>query len=110
MKVYADREDVAFTGAEGDQPSVIMNLYQFVMGIGVTPVLCRNIKGLQDPYRDPTPQKDFAEKWGQKPYMVNSFADGSKISFEQAIVANTTGMSVGTRGMYGPESRRRYVR
>ena len=35
--------------------------------------------------------------------MVTSFADGSKISFEQAIVANATGMRVGQRGMFGPE-------
>jgi predicted homoserine dehydrogenase-like protein len=31
--------------------------------------------------------------------MVTSFADGSKISFEQAIVANATGMVVKSRGM-----------
>src|SRR3546814_11261075 len=35
--------------------------------------------------------------------MVTSFADGTKISFEQAIVANATGMGVGRRGMFGPE-------
>jgi len=33
--------------------------------------------------------------------MVTSFADGSKISFEQAIVANATDMSVARRGMLG---------
>ena len=31
--------------------------------------------------------------------MVTSFADGSKISFEQAIVANATGFEVRSRGM-----------
>lgn len=34
--------------------------------------------------------------------MVTSFADGSKVSFEQAIVANGTGMRVAKRGMLGP--------
>ena len=34
--------------------------------------------------------------------MVTSFADGTKISFEQAIVANATGMTIGKRGMFGP--------
>jgi predicted homoserine dehydrogenase-like protein len=33
--------------------------------------------------------------------MVTSFADGTKISFEQAIVANATGMTVAKRGMRG---------
>jgi predicted homoserine dehydrogenase-like protein len=35
--------------------------------------------------------------------MVASFADGTKISFEQAIVANGTGMRVARRGMIGPD-------
>jgi predicted homoserine dehydrogenase-like protein len=58
-----------------------------------------NIKGLQDPYRTPITQKGFAERWGQKPEMVTSFADGSKVSCEQAVVANATGMTVAKRGM-----------
>ena len=33
--------------------------------------------------------------------MVTSFADGTKISFEQACVANATGMCVAQRGMLG---------
>jgi len=102
LKVYADKAGVVFTNADGDQPGVIMNLYRFVKGLGVKPVLCGNIKGLHDPYRNPTTQKGFAEKWGQQPSMVTSFADGSKISFEQAIVANGTGMRVAKRGMHGP--------
>ncbi len=102
LKVYADKAGVVLTNADGDQPGVIMNLYRFVKGIGVKPVLCGNIKGLHDPYRNPTTQEAFARKWKQKPHMVTSFADGTKISFEQAIVANATGMRVGKRGMYGP--------
>jgi predicted homoserine dehydrogenase-like protein len=102
LKVYADKKSVIITNADGDQPGVIMNLYRFVKGIGVRPVLCGNIKGLHDPYRNPTTQESFARKWGQQPTMVTSFADGTKISFEQAIVANATGMGVARRGMYGP--------
>jgi predicted homoserine dehydrogenase-like protein len=102
LKTYADKAGVVLTNADGDQPGVIMNLYRFVKGIGVKPVLCGNIKGLQDPYRNPTTQEGFARKWGQKAHMVTSFADGTKISFEQAIVANATGMRVAKRGMYGP--------
>jgi predicted homoserine dehydrogenase-like protein len=102
LKVYADNAGVVITNADGDQPGVIMNLYRFVKGLGVKPVLCGNIKGLHDPYRNPTTQEGFARKWGQKPSMVTSFADGTKISFEQAIVANATGMQVAKRGMFGP--------
>jgi predicted homoserine dehydrogenase-like protein len=101
LKVKADKAGVVYTNVDGDQPGVIMNLYRFVRGIGVRPVLCGNIKGLQDPYRTPTTQAEFARRWGQKPSMVTSFADGTKISFEQAIVANATGMRVAKRGMHG---------
>ena len=102
LRVLADREGVVYTISDGDQPGVTMNLYRFVKGIAVNPVLCGNIKGLQDRYRNPTTQEGFAKKWGQTPSMVTSFADGTKISFEQAIIANATGMQVGIRGMYGP--------
>ena len=102
LRRRADKAGVVYTNADGDQPGVQLNLYRFVKGIGVKPVLCGNIKGLHDPYRNPTTQEGFARQWGQNPYMVTSFADGTKISFEQAIVANATGMRVARRGMHGP--------
>lgn len=102
LKTYADRAGVVLTSADGDQPGVMMNLWRFVKGLGVKPVLCGNIKGLHDPYRNPSTQASFAKQWGQNPHMVSSFADGTKISFENAIVANGTGMRVAKRGMHGP--------
>jgi predicted homoserine dehydrogenase-like protein len=42
LKTYADRAGVVLTNADGDQPGVMMNLYRFVRGIGVKPVLCGN--------------------------------------------------------------------
>jgi len=101
LKVYADQAGVILSACDGDQPGVQMNLYRFVKSIGVTPLVCGNIKGLQDPYRNPTTQQSFADKWGQNVNMVTSFADGTKISFEQAIVANATGMTIAKRGMLG---------
>jgi predicted homoserine dehydrogenase-like protein len=103
LKQKADKAGIILTGCDGDQPGVQVNLWRFVKGLGVTPLVCGNIKGLQDEHRNPTTQKGFAEKWGQNPYMVTSFADGTKISFEQAIVANATGMAVQKRGMVGRE-------
>jgi predicted homoserine dehydrogenase-like protein len=99
LQTYADRHGVILTACEGDEPGVQMNLYRWVKGLGLTPRLLGNVKGLQDPYRTPATQKDFAERWGQNAAMVTSFADGSKISFEQAIVANATGFKVRSRGM-----------
>lgn len=99
LQTYAARHNVILSAAEGDEPGIQVNLYRWVCGLGLVPRVMGNIKGLQDPYRNPTTQRSFAEKWGQNAAMVTSFADGSKISFEQAIVANATGMLVRTRGM-----------
>lgn len=99
LQVYADKYGVILSACDGDEPGLQINLYRWVKGLGLTPRVIGNVKGLQDPYRNPTTQKGFAEKWGQDPAMVTSFADGSKISFEQAIVANATGFVVRSRGM-----------
>src|SRR5262245_31392832 len=99
LQTYAERHGVILTGCEGDEPGVQMNLYRWVKGLGLTPRLLGNVKGLQDRYRNPTTQKGFAERWGQNPAMVTSFADGSKISFEQSVVANATAFKVRSRGM-----------
>ena len=103
LKTYADKAGVVITNADGDQPGVVMNLLRFVKTIGYQPVLAGNIKGLQDHYRTPKTQAAFAAKYNQKPKLITSFADGTKISMEMAVVANGTGFRVGQRGMYGPE-------
>jgi predicted homoserine dehydrogenase-like protein len=103
LNVYAKKADVVLTDADGDQPGVMMNLFRFVESIGYHPVLAGNIKGLLDHYRTPETQKGFAEQYGITPKMATSFADGTKISMENAIVANATGFKVGKRGMYGPQ-------
>jgi predicted homoserine dehydrogenase-like protein len=96
---YADKHDVILSACNGDEPGLQLDLYRWVKGLGLEPRVIGNVKGLQDPYRNPTTQKAFAETWNQNPSMVTSFADGSKISFEQAIVANATGFTVEKRGM-----------
>ena len=99
LQTYAAKHGVILSACDGDEPGLQIDLFRWVKGLGLTPRVIGNVKGLQDPYRNPTTQKGFAEKWGQNPAMVTSFADGSKISFEQAIVANATGFLVQSRGM-----------
>lgn len=102
LKHYADKAGVVYTQADGDQPAVLMNLYRFVQKIGFKPVLVGNIKSLLDPYRTPKTQKKWADDHFQRPKMVTSFADGTKISYEMVTIANAVGFPVGKRGMYGP--------
>lgn len=101
LKVYADRAGVVYTYTDGDEPGVAMNLYRFVKSIGYRPVLMGQIKGFLDRYRNPETQRGFAEKHKQKPAMVASFADGSKLSLESTLMANATGFVPGIRGMFG---------
>lgn len=102
LKVHADRAGVVITNTDGDEPGVAMNLYRFVKTIGLRPVLAGNLKGMIDPYRTPDTQREFAEKYHQKPKMITSFADGTKLSMETTVLANATGFRVGKRGMFGP--------
>ncbi|HET6745266.1 MAG TPA: NAD(P)-dependent oxidoreductase, partial [Candidatus Limnocylindria bacterium] len=99
LKAHADQAGVILSACDGDQPGVEANLYRFVKGIGLRPLVCGNIKGLQDPYRTPTTQQGYADTWGLGVLMVTSFADGTKVSYEQAIVANATGMRAPKRGL-----------
>jgi predicted homoserine dehydrogenase-like protein len=99
LQIYARRNGVTLSACDGDEPGVQMNLVRWVKGLGLIPRVIGNVKGLQDPYRNPTTQQGWAERWGQNAAMVTSFADGSKISFEQSIVANATGFRVRSRGM-----------
>jgi predicted homoserine dehydrogenase-like protein len=99
LQVHAQDHGVKISATDGDEPGLQMNLYRWVRGMGLIPRVMGNVKGLQDRYRNPDTQRAFAEKWGQNPAMVTSFADGSKISFEQTIVANATGAKVLERGM-----------
>jgi predicted homoserine dehydrogenase-like protein len=100
LATRADAAGVVYTGVDGDQPGVEMNLIRFVRQLGLTVRVAGNIKGLQDPYRNPTTQEGFAKRWGQDPWMVTSFADGTKVSVEQALVANAAGLTVPRRGLY----------
>lgn len=101
LKYKADKAGVKYGIAEGDQPGCTMNLYRFVKQLGLIPLVCGNIKGMLDEYRTPETQEKFAASWDMSPYMATHFADGTKVSLEQACIANATGMKVAKRGMLG---------
>jgi predicted homoserine dehydrogenase-like protein len=101
LKHYADQAGVIYTYTDGDEPGVAMNLFRFVDSIGYRPVLLGQIKGFLDHYRNPDTQQAFAKANGQKPAMVASFADGSKLAIESAILGNGTGFLPAVRGMVG---------
>ena len=99
LKHYADKAGVMLSQSDGDQPGVIMNLYRYVKGLGLEPLVCGNIKGFLDEHKTPTDMEEFARNVNQGTRMITNFTDGTKLSFEQASVANATGMGVAKRGM-----------
>jgi predicted homoserine dehydrogenase-like protein len=106
LKTYADHAGVVFTDTDGDQPGVLMNLVREAQMLGFRPILAGNIKSLLDHYRTPETQKAFAEAVFQRPKMITSFADGTKIAAEMATLGNALGFGVGVRGMAGPRCER----
>lgn len=106
LKARADAAGVILTDMAGDQPAVIMDLMDEVRLLGFRPILAGNIKSLLDHKRTPETQKAFAEAHGQRPKMITSFADGTKIAAEMGVVANATGFGVAERGMSGPRAER----
>lgn len=102
LKKRAAAAGVVISNMDGDEPGVAMNLVRYARSIGLTPVAAGNIKGMLDPYRTPETQREFAQKYGQTAKIVCSFADGTKMSMEGVILANSTGFRVGRRGMFGP--------
>jgi predicted homoserine dehydrogenase-like protein len=67
LNVYSGRHGVILSACDGDKPGLQLDLYRWVKGLGLEPRVTGNVKGLQDPYRDPTTQKEFAEKWWPDP-------------------------------------------
>ncbi len=106
LKARADAAGVVFTDADGDQPGVLCNLAREARMLGFEPVVYGNIKSLLDHRRTPQTQEAFATRVFQRPRMITSFADGTKIAAEMACVANATGFGVSVRGMQGPAAGR----
>lgn len=106
IKRYADKAGVMFTQGDGDQPAVLMRIFRYVKQMGFKPVMVGNIKSLIDSRRTPETQAAFAKAHWQRPKMITSFADGSKIAFEMATIANATGFPVAKRGMLGLKATR----
>ena len=102
LKALADKAGVVYSGADGDEPGVIMNLYNYVSLLGLEIVAAGKFKGYLNHFATPATVKTWARLFAQHPYKIASFADGPKMNMEMAIVANATGLSPDTRGMNCP--------
>ena len=101
LQRYAAAKNVILSACDGDQPGVQMNLIRFVRGLGLTPRVAGNIKGFENHHATPETQEGFARQWNQGVRMVTSFCDGTKIAYEQLIVANAAGLRIPKGGLRG---------
>ena len=95
LQTYAEKHGVILSACDGDEPGVQMNLVRWVQGLGLdaarrsaTSRACRTRIATRRRSRASPRAGARTRRWSP------SFADGSKISFEQAIVANATGFKV----------------
>lgn len=98
-------EKGVFSEAEGDQPGCIAALREDALQMGFVPLVYGNIKGYLN--HNPTPEE--MDYWGKKQAIsldkVTSFTDGTKVQFEQALVANGLGAGIIRPGLLGPGTR-----
>lgn len=98
----AQKNGVAYTSSDGDQPAVIARLVEELRFYGLDLVMAGNIKGFLDRYTDPVKIRPEADKRGLDHQMCSSYTDGTKLCVEMSIVANALGCDVLKTGMTGP--------
>jgi predicted homoserine dehydrogenase-like protein len=94
---------VCYTGAAGDEPGAVMELYHFADTLGFE-VLAIG-KGKNNPLdlqATPDSAREAAMAVGANPKMIASFQDGTKTMIEMTAVANATGFVPDRPGMHGP--------
>ncbi|MDO5036716.1 MAG: NAD(P)-dependent oxidoreductase [Tissierellia bacterium] len=102
LQALARDRGLCYTLAAGDEPSAIMELYDFADFIGLE-VLALG-KGKNNPLHvEATPEslKEEAQKKGVSPRMLTSFVDATNTMLELNVVANATGFVPDVRGCHG---------
>ena len=104
MQDIAAKKELVYTVGAGDEPSSVMELYDFVTALGYPVVAAGkgknnafNIDAVPDDYRAE------AERRNMNPRMLVEFVDGSKTMVEMTCIANATGLVPDIPGMHGPD-------
>lgn len=105
LRRLSDEATGIYSVCRGDEPVETKILVDFARDLGFDIVAAG--KGKNNPFKPYTVPSDLVEEAARKkmnPQMLCEFVDGSKAMIEMAALANTTGLEVSTRGMYGPAS------
>lgn len=105
MLRLAEESGRIYSVCRGDEPVETKLLVDFARDLNFE-VICAG-KGKNnplDPYATPEGLAAEAARKRMNPKMLTEFVDGSKAMIEMAALANTTGLEMSRRGMYGPAS------
>lgn len=102
LLAHAQQEGVVYTSADGDQHTVLKRLINETELWGFQTVMAGNMKGYLDRYSNPTTIIPEADKRSLDYRMCTSYTDGTKLSIEMALIANSIGARITVPGMHGP--------
>lgn len=91
-----------YSGCGGDEHAEAYALVCHARLLGFEVVAAGKFKGFLDPAATPRSVQPFAARHAQSPHSLCSFADGTKMSLEMAILGNATGLAPDVRGMHCP--------
>jgi predicted homoserine dehydrogenase-like protein len=101
----AQDNGVVYAVCHGDEPVEAKVLVDYARDLNFEIVAAG--KGKNNPFEPlstPDTVRETATKKKMNPKMLCSFTDGSKTMTEMVALANTTGLQLSKRGMYGPAS------
>jgi len=103
LHATAEKNGAIYTVCHGDEPIEAKVLVDFARDLKFEIIAAG--KGKNNPFEPlstPDTVRERATEKKMNPKMLCSFTDGSKTMIEMAALANTTGLQLSKRGMYGP--------
>lgn len=111
LEKIAEESDVVYSMAYGDQPALIVELYDWAVSSGFKVVAAGEGTAARLEWRHATPD-DALQRFGfsqreierlhLNPKVYNTFLDTTKCSVEMVAVCNATGLKPDVRGMHFP--------
>lgn len=107
----AEEADVVYSMAYGDQPALIVELYDWAISSGFKVIAAGEGTAARLEWRHSTPQdalqrfgfsQETVERLHLNPKMYNTFLDTTKCAVEMVSVCNATGLKPDIRGMHFP--------
>ncbi|WP_323703821.1 NAD(P)-dependent oxidoreductase [Mammaliicoccus sp. Dog046] len=105
MKKKFEDKGLVYTGSAGDEPAVLVELYEFAKSMGLEVVVAGKGKNNKlQPYSNPDTCLEEAKSKNMNPKMLAAFQDGTKTMAEMNLLSNAIGYHVDIDGMHGVQA------